>query len=153
VEEPEPVGRPRKSGSRRDWAAVLVVPGILIVALLIWGATRLMGPKPADLKTEPQNQTPQVQGPQGPGPAPRAPVPAIGGDAFFQKVWADLHDQDYFTRKAAVERIAAMKPNDERAKVAPKLVELIQDESPFIRSPAIKALGTWGSRSEVPDLI
>src|SRR5262245_18025082 len=83
VEEPEPVGRPRKSGSRRDWAAVLVVPGILIVALLIWGATRLMGPKPADLKTEPQNQTPQVQGPQGPGPAPRAPVPAIGGDAFF----------------------------------------------------------------------
>jgi len=166
VEKPDPVGRPRKTGSRREWAAVLVVPGILIVALLIWGAVLMMGPKPADLKTEPQGQTPQAQGPQAQGPqvqapeaqrpkapAPRGPVPAIGGDVYFQKVWADLHDEDYFTRKAAVERLATLKPNDQRAKVAPKLVELIQDESPFIRSPAIKALGTWGSKNEVPDLI
>jgi len=151
VEKPEPVGRPRKSGAGREWAAVLVVPGLLIVGLLIWGATRLMGPKPADLKTEPQNQTPQVQAPQG--PAPRGPVPAIGGDEFFQKVWADLHDPDYFTRKSAVERISAMKPNDERAKVASKLAELTRDEGPFIRVLAVKALGTWGSKNEMPDLI
>jgi HEAT repeat protein len=94
---------------------------------------------------------PQGQAPQG-RPAPR-PVPPIGGDAYFQKVWADLHDDDYFTRKSAVERLADLKPNDQRAKVAPRLIELMDDPSPFIRKPAVRALGAWGSKDDVPALM
>jgi len=68
-------------------------------------------------------------------------------------VWADLHADDYFTRKTAVERLATMQPNDQRAKVAPRLVELTDDPSPFIRGPAIKALGAWGGQDAVPVLM
>jgi HEAT repeat protein len=46
-----------------------------------------------------------------------------------------------------------IKPNDRRADVARKLVVLTKDESPFIQWPAIQALGTWGSKAEVPALI
>src|SRR5262249_27882027 len=105
----------------------------------------------AKLPAEPKSQGPEAQWETG-RPRP-GPVPAIGGDAYFQKVWADLHDDDYFTRKTAVERLATMQPNDQRAKVAPKLVELTQDESPFIRCPAVKALGAWGSKNDVPALL
>jgi hypothetical protein len=156
IEKPEPLSRPRKPAMPVWWAFVLLVPAATIGGLLIWGAVYVWGPKrDSNLPPEPKGQGPQAQAPQGPapGPAPPRAVPPIEGDEFFQKVWADLHDGNYWKRKAAVERLATMKPNDQRAKVAPRLAELMADESPFIRWPAIKALGAWGSETDVPALM
>jgi HEAT repeat protein len=72
---------------------------------------------------------------------------------YFEKTLADLNSRDYWTRKAAVERVADMKPNDRRAEVARKLVELAEDENLFIRNLSVKALGAWGGTNEVPALI
>ena len=49
--------------------------------------------------------------------------------------------------------LSTMKPNDRRGEVVGKLIALTEDESPFIRWPAIKALGTWGGKDEVPFFI
>jgi HEAT repeat protein len=67
-------------------------------------------------------------------------------------VRADLDSNNFFTRKAAVERLVTLKPNNQRAEVARKLVEMTEDPSPFIRRPAVAALGVWGSNDELPAL-
>jgi HEAT repeat protein len=146
-QKPGPLARPRAAASWGLWVGVLAFPAAAVVGLLIWGAVSLFGPK----RDAGGPQDPQAQGPQSRA-GPR-PVPPIGGDPFFQSVWADLHADDYFTRKTAVERLATMQPNDQRAKVAPRLVELTDDPSPFIRGPAIKALGAWGGQDAVPVLM
>jgi HEAT repeat protein len=155
---PGPVGRRRQSPSL--WLAVLVVPGALAASLLIWGAVHVLTPRrDADLPDPngpvaqgqlPQVQAPPIQVPRGPAPKP---VPKVEGDAYFQAVWADLHSDDRWARKAAVERLANMKPNGARTAVARKLVELTDVEDPFIRRPAVAALGNWGSEAEVPALL
>ncbi|HKB03228.1 MAG TPA: protein kinase [Gemmataceae bacterium] len=156
VEKPDPVGGPG-APAIRVWWALLLVPAATIAALLIWGVVYVLGPKrDADLPPEPKGDLPQAQAPKAqapPGPVALGPAPPIGGDAYFQKLWADLHGADYFTRKAAIERLANMQPNDQRAKVAPKLAELTTDESPFIRWPAVKALGAWGTKDDLPALM
>jgi len=168
VEKPGPVTRPAAPAPRILWAAALLVPGVVILALVTWGVVSVLRPKhdgkvTTDSKGQgTQTTTSQVATSQGAtmpgrttsqGPAPKTPVPPIGGDTFFQKLWADLHDTNYWTRKAAVERLANMKPNDQRAIVVPRLVELTEEEHPFIRGPAIKALGAWGSKDNVPVLM
>src|SRR5205085_836943 len=128
-----------------------------ILALLIWGAVSLLGPKrDADQQAEAKGAVPAGPAPRPAAPrpkAPRAPVPKVDGDAYFQTVWADLHSDEHFTRKAAAENLAKLEPNAGRAVVARKLVELTKDESPFIRWPAVRALGKWGSENEVPALL
>ena len=193
VEKPGPLSR--APAPRIVWAAALLVPSVVVLALLTWGAVSVLGPKrDTSLTSEPKNQTPQVQAPQGPAPpdvgrpgpaqpdddppvpaapakvrpdpaepgvarpgpaAPVPPVPAprVEGDVFFEKTFAELDDANHFKRKAALERLATMKPNDQRAKVARKLVEIMQVNEKSLRWLAVAALGVWGSENEVPDLI
>jgi serine/threonine protein kinase len=155
-DKPDPVSRPG-SPALRGWWPVLLVPGAAIVALLIWGAVYVLGTKPADnLSPEPKGQAPQAQAPQDPAPEPApppGPVPRAEGDVFFQKTLAELDDGNFFTRRTALERLATMRPNDQRAKVAAKLVELTEGDDQRIRWEAIKALGVWGSENEVPALL
>ena len=145
-DRPGPVGRP-KPASLTPWLAVLVVPAGVVAALLIWGAVYVLFPKAGtDPSTGAPGQGAQAKAP--PGQGPRA-----ADDVFFQKVLADLDDPDHFTRKAALERLATMKPNDRRADVARKLVALLDVDDPFHRRAAVAALGMWGSEAEVPDLM
>jgi serine/threonine protein kinase len=150
VERPGSVRRPRAAGSRRLWAAVLVVPGALIASLLIWGLVHMLSPRPEFNRPESKGEAPQAQVPKVEPPA--VPVPRVEGDAFFQEVWADLHHRESHRRAAALERLAGMKPNASRAVVARKLVELTKVEDVWIRRGAVKALGTWGGKDEVPTL-
>src|SRR6185436_574642 len=84
-----------------------------------------------------------------PAPVPPEPLPRAEDDVFFQKTFAELDDGRFFTRKAALERLATMKPNDQRAKVARKLVELTKSGTdPRFRTLAVTALGVWGSEDE-----
>jgi serine/threonine-protein kinase len=151
VEKPAPVGRPRAVTSPRLWLAVLVVPGALVAALLVWGVVHMLSPRPEFNRPESKGNGPQAQVPKAEPPG-RLETPA-DGDVFFEKTLADLDNPEYFTRKAAVERMADMKPNNRRAEAARKLVPLTQVDEVFIRQAAIKALGVWGSEKEVPTLI
>jgi HEAT repeat protein len=80
-------------------------------------------------------------------------VPRGEGDVFFQRLRADLDDENVFTRRNALARLATMQPNNQRAEIAKKLVELSTIDNPHIRRPAITALGVWGSKDNVPALI
>ncbi|MBO0699815.1 MAG: protein kinase [Zavarzinella sp.] len=166
-EKPGPVAQPRPAAAWGLWLAALAVPAGAVVGLLIWGAVSVFGPqRDANSAPETKGQAPQAQAPQGQDPqsqglqgratqsppAPR-PVPPIGGDAYFQSVWADLHSDDLRTRMTAVDHFTTMQPNDQRATVIPRLVELTGEENPFIRRPAIKALRAWGTKDEVPVLM
>jgi len=145
VAMPGPVRR-RRPGSPTVWLAALVVPGAILASLLIWGAVHVLTPKRDANLPEPNGPVPQ-------GQVSKVPVPKVDGDEFFRAVWADLHSDDRWARKAAVERLANMKPNAGRAVVARKLVELTGAEDPFIRRPAVAALGNWGSDNELPALL
>jgi Protein kinase domain/HEAT repeats len=153
--KPGSVRQPPKPTVYRWWPIVFVIPALAMEAALILGAIHFLAPK-RDADPQPRAQVPE--GPAQPGPAAQVPVvpgpaPRGEGDVFFQKTLTDLDDPNYWTRKAAVERLANMKPNDQRAEVVRKLVVLAEEREPFIRWPAIKALGAWGSVNEVPALI
>jgi HEAT repeat protein len=141
VAKPLAVGRARRRLPLGLWAAVLALPAAAILGLVIWGVVSLLGPDRNNNGVQPNGRAHQGEGPRA------------DGDVFFQRVWADLDSNDYFTRKTAVERLATMKPNDRRLEVARKLVELTTVEDVFIRRAAVTALGSWGSRDEVPALI
>jgi serine/threonine protein kinase len=150
VDKPSSVGRPRAVTSPRLWLAVLVVPGALIASVLIWGLVHLLSPRPEFNRPESKGDAPQAQVPKGEPPA--VPVPRVEGDEFFQEVWAELHHREPHRRAAALERLAGMKPNASRAVVAQKLAEMTKVEDVWIRRGAVKALGAWGSKGEVPTL-
>jgi HEAT repeat protein len=159
VEKPGPVGRHRTRGSRLWWVAATAVLAAPILALVVWGAVYALTPRhdpdPAPVQGQVQAQA-QGEAPRPPAPRVQKPpveVPKVKGDAFFQEVWADLHNDNPFTRKTACERLAGMKPNGEQAVVAKKLVELIEVEDWLVRRPAVRALGTWGTDKDVPVLL
>jgi serine/threonine protein kinase len=152
-EKPAPVGRPRWARGR--WAILL--PAFALPPLLIWGAVSLVTPdRNTSLWPVPQawwGPAPVVPN-AGPRPAVPAPLPSAEGDDFFQRTLAELDDGNVFTRRAALERLATMRPNDQREKVARKLVEVAKkggDQG--LRPLAITALGVWGSADEVPALL
>jgi HEAT repeat protein len=88
------------------------------------------------------------------GPVAPEPVPRADGDVLFQKTMAEVDDSRFFTRKAALERLATMRPNDQRATVIQKLVQLTKKGvEPRIRALAVTALGVWGTGENVPDLL
>lgn len=148
-EKPAPLHRQRESRGRR-WVLLLLIPAVPIPALLVWGAVALFDRKPdANPSSLPGQGSP---GPVAPNPVP--PLPRAEDDVFFQKTFAELDDSNLFTRTAALERLATMRPNDQRAKVAQKLIELTQKGGDQrFRTHAIKALGAWGSGDEVPALL
>jgi serine/threonine protein kinase len=134
---PRPLSRSRTAKSRGLWAAVLAMPAAAVLALMIWGAIHYLSPKPVvDHATQPVYQAPKAD-----------------EDPYFQSVRADLDSRDYFTRKTALERLVTMKPNDQRADIARKLVELTASDEVFHRRLAVAALGMWGSKDEIPALL
>ncbi|HVK07974.1 MAG TPA: protein kinase [Gemmataceae bacterium] len=149
VARPAPIGRPRSSALPRWWPVVLVVPGAVVASLLVWGVVAILTPKRDADSPSPPGQGRDARAPQDSG----GPLPRADDDVMFQKTFADLNGGEYWALKGAIERLAGMKPNDRRADVAARLVELADDPSPHIRRPAVKALGVWGSKNEVPALI
>jgi serine/threonine protein kinase len=148
-EKPAPLDQDQERETRSRWAYLLLIPAVPIPALLVWGAASLLDPKP---DANPPGQG--APGPVVPNPAVPAPLPSAEGDVFFQKTLAELDEGNFFTRRAALERLATMRPNDQRARVAQKLIELTKkDGDQSMRSLAITALGTWGSADEVPALL
>jgi hypothetical protein len=164
VEKPAPLERLR-AGSSLGWWAAGAVWAAAVVAVLTGVAMFLLIPRPPANLPQPQGQAPQGQGPQGQGPQGQGPqaqmppdqvpakAPRAEVDVFFQKIRAELDDANMFTRRDALMRLATMKPNDQRAEIAKKLVELTEIDSPHIRRPAVLALGVWGSENEVPVLL
>jgi HEAT repeat protein len=65
----------------------------------------------------------------------------------------DLEAVDGAIRKAALDRLIAMKPNQHRAVVARKLAEQLQFAEQWEREPFIRALGVWATAAEIPMLI
>jgi serine/threonine protein kinase/HEAT repeat protein len=167
VEKPEPLEQTQRLAFPPWLIGVAVVPGVLVLALVIWGiiyaATSKRDADSPSRTGVPGPETRAPQGPDLPGPEPKkanppkpvakGPLPRAGGDVLFEQTLADLDSPEYWTRKGAVERLVSLKPNDRRGEVAGKLVALMDDESPFIRWPAIQALATWGSANELPALI
>ena len=152
-----PVGRPRRpspsaGGAPRWWS-----PGALSRPSWLGGAVHVLSPR---------RRTPTAgaegPGPPGPGP-PGSGAPGSGANArpeggrgrVLPKVLGRSRRRRPWVRKAAVERLANMKPNGRRAEVvARKLVELTEVGCPFIRKPAVAALGTLGRvETEVPALL
>ena len=150
VAMPAPVGRPRAK-SLSPWMALLAIPAAGVAALLIWGLVYVLFLRPVgDRPTQPAGPGPQAKAPPGPGPpakAPPIPAPRIEGDVYFQKLWADLHDGNFFTRQRALDRLATMAPNDQRVVVARKLVELAESAEPQTSWLAIKRSVFGGPRT------
>jgi HEAT repeat protein len=111
---------------------------------MVWGVILLIPPPAANV--------PQPPAGAGQGQAPQAIAPPAV-DIFFQRIRADLDSADVFVRRNALERLATMRPNAQRAEVARKLVELTELDDANIRRPAVLALGVWGSEDEVPALL
>jgi serine/threonine protein kinase len=133
VKKPRPLGRPGPWRPWVWWAAGLGVAGAVGVSLLVVSLVLWLRPMPL------ANVQP--------------PPPRAQDDPFFQKVWADLDNDNKFKRKEALETLAAMKPNDQRGEVAKKLVALTETGDWLIRRPAVLALGAWAGPEEVPALI
>jgi HEAT repeat protein len=87
-----------------------------------------------------------------PAAPPREP-PATTGDPEMDRLLFDLEAVDWTIRKAALDRLIAMKPNQHRAVVARKLAEQLQLVEQWAREPFLRALGVWGTAEEVPLLI
>jgi hypothetical protein len=139
VKKPRPLGRPGPWRPRVWWAAGLVVVGAVGVALIVASVVLWLRPVPEGNV-------------QRPPPPPRAQ-----DNPLFLKLRADLDadldNRNRFTLKEALERLATMPPNDQRGEVAKKLVALAEIGDPFIRRPAVAALGAWGGPEEMPALI
>jgi hypothetical protein len=84
-------------------------------------------------------------------PPPRAVV-NVSGNSRLDKLLTDLEDPG--KSQAAGDKLAAMAPDEHQAEVAAKLATLTDSQvNNFVRKAAIKALGTWATPKEVPDLV
>src|SRR5262245_4115207 len=143
VEKPPRLERPQTGLARYWWAAALGIAAAASLPLIVWALVLIVRSLDADRQRQAQGQAPLV----------RPEVPRAEEDPFFQRIRAEIDDANVITRRDALERLATMQPNNQRAEVAKKLVELTEIDSPHIRRPAVKALGTWGSAAEVPALL
>ncbi len=84
-------------------------------------------------------------------PAPGKEVANVIGDPDLDKLFADFNDP--FKRGEAANKLAKLKPNEHQAKVAGRLAKLTTQSDISVRQCAVKALGTWATPKEVPDLI
>jgi hypothetical protein len=101
-----------------------------------------------------QSTSQTASNPQNPenanGPAA---IPDKTGDPEMDRLLEDLEAVDGAIRKAAADRLAAMKPNQHRAVIAHKLAAQLPVVEPFDREPLIRALAVWATAAEVPVLI
>jgi hypothetical protein len=143
VDKPPGLERARTGLSRYWWAAALGIAATASLPMIVWATVLVI----RSLDTERQKQA------QGQAPLVRPEVPQAELDPFFQRTRAELDDANIITRRDALQRLATMQPNNQRAEVAKKLIELTEIDNPHIRRPAVVALGVWGSAEEVPALL
>jgi ribosomal protein S27E len=74
-------------------------------------------------------------------------------DDPFQLLLRDLRAEDISRRKAAVQRLKVMRPNDYRREVVKVLEPMLHDKDLELRQEAIRALGQWGGADAVPSLL
>jgi HEAT repeat protein len=74
-------------------------------------------------------------------------------DDPFQLLLRDLRAEDLSRRKAAVQRLKVMRPNDYRREVVKVLEPMLHDKDLELRQEAIRALGQWGGADAVPSLL
>jgi serine/threonine protein kinase len=136
--KPRALPQPRAATSRSWWPLSLLVSVVVGLPILAGGIAFWF------------SQMPDGNAPQLPERGRQAQAQ---DDVPIEKILADLDNHDVFTRRDALKRLANMKPNEKRAEVAKKLAGLTDIEDPHVRRPAVSALGTWGSTTELPALI
>jgi hypothetical protein len=149
---------PRPSG-RNGIAFGLIV---LVLVSLGGGAFFSWWNSPPQPKPEPFWAVPQpapAQRPQLPfwAPAPGQPPPPVerplAGSELDQAL-ADLKGREYFSRRNALTRLAAMEPTKERrAEVLQALEGVFPDSDVFLKIEAAKTMRVWGPKECVPTLI
>ncbi len=111
-------------------------------------ADRSKFPKAKEPDFTPPNIADRPGRPQRPDPKkPGDVAEAVGG------VLDDLKSGDRNRRREALRQLIEMKPNERQAEVGKALEALLEETDPFLRSDALKALGTWGAKEQVPLLI
>jgi hypothetical protein len=130
----------RKHQDRAGLGYNLFLVGLVI---LFFGA----GPLTAylNLRTGPQPNT--ASGP------PITTQPAAGPVDPVTRALAELKAPELQRRRNAVFTISLKGPDERRAEVVPILESLIKDPDYVIQGHAVKALGVWGTKENVPRLI
>lgn len=86
-------------------------------------------------------------------PRPAARPGQAQGD-FVEGVLADLEGGDQNRRRDALRRLAGAPPDEDRkAEVAKAIEPVLKDPDGFTRSEAVKALGVWGGKENLPALL
>ena len=83
--------------------------------------------------------------------AKKLDVPPADADVVTLALF-DMRSPSALTRKAAIAKLIELGPNDRRAEVAKALEKLIADSDSFVRQEALKALGVWGTKDNLPEM-
>jgi len=84
-------------------------------------------------------------------PPVEKPAENVTGDSQFDRLLADLENPA--KAQGAADKLAKMKPDENRARVAAKLAVLTDaGQNNFVRKAAIIALGVWATPQEIPAL-
>jgi HEAT repeat protein len=150
----------------RAWMALsvigLVTMSVGITAQTVW---KTMDDGPGKNGREKAAQPgPNAPGEQQPGAVPNPPPvqptpppppdPSAVADKAISTALANLDQPDDFARSGAAADLGRMTPKDDRrTEVVQKLTELAADPGPASRVEAVKALGVWGTKDDVPTLI
>jgi HEAT repeat protein len=89
-------------------------------------------------------------------PRPRPGEPSTGGgmNTDLTKLIEDVNGFDTNKRRAACESLQSMQPaEDRREEVALALNKALEDSNPLTRRAAVRALGAWATKENVPGLI
>jgi HEAT repeat protein len=92
------------------------------------------------------------------GSRPRPGTPASSGDSKpmegMDKLLEDLNSPfDSAKRRAACEVLVKKEPAEKRDEVAVALNRALEDREPLTRRAAVRALATWGTKENIPNLV
>jgi hypothetical protein len=134
------------------WLGVALIAEGIFVAVVF----KTLQERPANPGPDAPAQQPPGVAPKPPGQPPPSPPPDPGAvaDKTINDTLVGLDQADDAARANAAGDLSRMQPKeDRRAEVAAKLAGLVDDPHQGVRVDAVKALGVWGSREDVPTLL
>jgi hypothetical protein len=108
---------------------------------------------PKQKKDAPQQEKNPDKGPPKEKKAEKAPPAKVTGDAALDKALDDLERGAGAARQAALELLIKAEPNQHRPAVAKKLAALAKSPDDTTQKLAVRPLGRWATREEMPVLI